>query len=126
MLNVLDLSWNILILQRKKRTILILRGKSISFPARRIVILFYPSFAFKCNVIQQRETVVLESMSFGALSCKGGASISICTSRALILRVLVWHLVGFTTAIMLPCMITCGGTRLSVDSYIQHDFILAT
>ena len=39
--------------------------------------MFYPSFAFKCSVIQQRETVVLESMSFGALSCKGGASISI-------------------------------------------------
>ena len=51
-------------------------------------------FAFKCSVIQQRETVVLESMSFEALSCKGGASISICTSRALILRVLVWHLLG--------------------------------
>ena len=42
-------------------------------------------FAFKCSVIQQRETVVLEFMSFEALNCKkGGASISICTSRALI------------------------------------------
>ena len=48
--------------------------------------------AFKCSVIQQWETFVLESMLFEALSCKGGASISICTSRALILRVLVWHL----------------------------------
>ena len=82
-------------------------------------------FAFKCSVIQQRETVVLESISFEALSCKGGASISICTSRALILRVLVWHLLGSTTAIMLPCMLTRGGTRLSIDSDIQH-FILAT
>ena len=37
-------------------------------------------FAFKCSVIQQWETVILESMSFEALGCKGGASISICTS----------------------------------------------
>ena len=57
---------------------------------------------FKCSAIQERETVVLESMSFEALSCKGGASISICTSRALILRVLVWHLLGSTTVIILP------------------------
>ena len=81
-------------------------------------------FAFKCSVIQQQETVVLESMSFEALSCKGGASISICTSRALILRVLVWHLLGSTTVIMLPCILTRGGTRLPIDSHIQH-FILA-
>ena len=46
-------------------------------------------FAFKCSVIQQRETVVLGSMSFEALSCKGGASTSICTSGALVLHVLV-------------------------------------
>ena len=85
----------------------------------------YPTFAFKCSVIQQRETVVLESVSFEALSCKGGASISICTSRALILRVLVWHLLGSTTVIMLPCLLTRGGTRLSFDPHIQH-FILAT
>ena len=85
----------------------------------------YQTFAFKCSVIQQRETVVLESVSFEALSCKSGASISICTSRALILRVLVWHLHGSTTVIMLPCMLTRGGTRLSFDSHIQH-FILAT
>ena len=45
-------------------------------------------FALKWSVIQQRETVVLESMSFEALSCKRGASISICTSRTLILRIL--------------------------------------
>ena len=58
-------------------------------------------------------------MSFEALSCKGGASISICTSRALILRVLVWHLLGSTTTIMLPCILTsCGGTRLLIDSHI--------
>ena len=56
--------------------------------------MFSPSFAFKCSVIQQRETVVLESMSFEALSCKGGASISICTSGALILRVLVFACTG--------------------------------
>ena len=87
--------------------------------------MFYPSFTFKCSVIQQRETVVLKSVSFGALSCKGGASISICTSRALILRVLVWQLLGSTTVIMLPCMLTRGGTRLSIDSHSQH-FILAT
>ena len=89
------------------------------------MIIFYPSFAFKCSVIQQREIVVLESVSFGALSCKGGASISICTSRVLILHVLVWHLLGSTTVIMLSCMLTRDGTRLSIDSHIQH-FILAT
>ena len=82
-------------------------------------------FAFKYSVMQQRETVVLESMSFEALNCKGSASISICTSRALILRVLVWHLLGSTTVIMLPCILTHGGTRLLIDSHIQH-FILAT
>ena len=54
MLNVLDLSWKILVLQRRERTILILQGKSISFPTRRVVILFHPSFAFKCSVIHQR------------------------------------------------------------------------
>ena len=81
-----------------------------------------PKCAFKCSVIQQRETVVLESMSFEASSCKGGASISISTSRALILRVVVWHLLEST---MLPCMLTRGGTRLLIDLHIQH-FILAT
>ena len=82
-------------------------------------------FEFKCSGIQQRGAIVLGPMPFEALSCKGGASISICTSRALILRVLVWHILGSTTVIMLPCMLTRGGTRLSVDSHIQH-FILAT
>ena len=86
---------------------------------------YLSKFAFKCSAIQQRETVVLESMSFEALSCKGGASIGICTSRALILRVLVWRLLGSTTVIMLPCMLTRGGTRLPIDSHNQH-FILAT
>ena len=81
-------------------------------------------FAFKCSVIQQRETVVPESMPFEALSCKGSASIRICTSRALILRVLAWHLLGSTIVIMLPCILTPGGTRLPSDSHIQH-FILA-
>ena len=82
-------------------------------------------FAFKCSVIQQRQTIVLESMSFEAFSCKkGGASISICTSRALVLRVLVWHILGSTTVIMLPCILTRGGTRLPIDSHIQH-FIVA-
>ena len=42
-------------------------------------------FEFKCSVIQQRVTVVLDFMSFESLSCKGGASISICTSIALII-----------------------------------------
>ena len=46
-------------------------------------------FEFKCSVIQQRVTVVLYFMSFEALSCKGSTSISICTSRALMLGVLV-------------------------------------
>ena len=43
-------------------------------------------FEFKCSGVQQRQrgAIVLDSMSFEALSCKGGASISICTSRALI------------------------------------------
>ena len=55
--------------------------------------MFYSGFRslskleFKCSVIQQRVTVVLDFMSFEALSCKGGASISICTSRALMLGV---------------------------------------
>ena len=39
--------------------------------------MFYPSIAFKCSVIQQQETVVLESMSFEALSCKGGLSLQL-------------------------------------------------
>ena len=82
-------------------------------------------FAFKCSVIQQWQTFVLEPMSFEALSCKGCASITICTSRALILRVLAWHILGSTTVMMLPCMLTRGGSRLSIDSHIQH-FILAT
>ena len=82
-------------------------------------------FEFKCSVIQQRGIVVLDSMSFEALSCKGGASISICMSGALILRVLVWHLLGSTTVIILPCMLTRGGIRLVIaDSHIQH-FVLA-
>ena len=82
-------------------------------------------FEFKCSVIQQRVAIVLDFMSFEALSCKGGASISICTSRALMLHVLVWHILGSTAVIMLPCMLTRGGTRLFLDSHIQH-FILAT
>ena len=82
-------------------------------------------FEFKCSGIQQQGAIVLDSMPFEALSCKGGASISICASRALILRVLVWHILGSTIVIVLPCMPTRGGTRLSIDSHIQH-FILAT
>ena len=82
-------------------------------------------FEFKCSVIQQRGTVVLDFMSFETLSCKGGASISICTSRALILRVLVWHLLlGSTLLIMLPCMLTRGDIRLPIYSHIQY-FIFA-
>ena len=107
-----------------------LQDESISFPTLRIVIMFnsvfrsLSKFAFKCSVIQQRETVVLDSMSFEALSCKGGASISICTSRTLIFRVLVWHILRSTTVAMLPYILTRGGTRLPIDSHIQH-FILA-
>ena len=43
--------------------------------------MFYSGFRslskleFKCSVIQQRVTVVLDFMSFEALSCKGDASI---------------------------------------------------
>ena len=59
---------------------------------------------FKCSVIQQRVTVVLDFMLLG---------------------VLVWHILGSTTVIMLPCMLTRGGTRLFLDSHIQH-FILAS
>ena len=80
-------------------------------------------FEFKCSGIQQWGAVVLDSMSFEALSCKGGASISICTFRALILRVLVWHILGSTTVILPPCVLTRGGIRLPIDSH-QH-FILA-
>ena len=86
---------------------------------------FLSKFTFKCSVIRQRETVVLESISFEALSCKGGALISISTSRALILRVLVWNLLGSATVIMLPCILNRDGTCLSIDSHIQH-FILTT
>ena len=74
-------------LGRRKRTILILQDESISFPTLRIVITFnsgfrsLSKFGFKCSGIQQRGTVVLDSMSFEALSCQGGASICICTSK---------------------------------------------
>ena len=124
-----DKWWDIL--RRRERTVLILQGESISFPTLIMAILFnsgfrcLSKFAFKCSVIQQRETVVLESMSFEAPSCKGGASISMYTSRALILRIPVWHLFESKTVIMLPCILTYDGTRLPIDSHIQH-FILAT
>ena len=62
-------------------------------------------FEFKCSGIQQRGAIVLDSMSFEAVSCRGGASISICASRALIFRVLVRHILGSTTVIMMPCML---------------------
>ena len=74
-------------LGRRKRTILILQDESISFPTLRIVTMFnsgfrsLSKFGFKCSGIQQRGTVVLDSMSFEALSCQGGASICICTSK---------------------------------------------
>ena len=61
----------------KKEALLILQDESISFSTWRIVIMLYPSFAFKCSVIQQRETVVLESMPFEALSSKGGLSLQL-------------------------------------------------
>ena len=83
-------------------------------------------FEFKCSGIQQRGAIVLDSMSFEALSCKGGASISICMSRALILRVLVWHLLGSTTVILLPCMLTRGGNLLPIDSHISILFLQLT
>ena len=83
-------------------------------------------FEFKCSGIQQRGAIVLGSMSFEALSCKGGASISICTSRALILRVLVWHLLGSTTVILLPCMLTRGGNLLPIDSHFSILFLQLT
>ena len=74
-------------LGRRKRTILILQDESIYFPTLRIVTMFnsgfrsLSKFGFKCSGIQQRGTVVLDSMSFEALSCQGGASICICTSK---------------------------------------------
>ena len=74
-------------LGRRKRTILILQDESISFPTLRIVTMFnsgfrsLSKFGFKCSGIQQRGTVVLDSMSLEALSCQGGASICICTSK---------------------------------------------
>ena len=74
-------------LGRRKRTILILQDESISFPTLRIVTMFnsgfrsLSKFGFKCSGVQQRGTVVLDSMSFEALSCQGGASICICTSK---------------------------------------------
>ena len=83
------------------------------------------TFTFEDNVIQQRETVVLESMPLQALSCKGGALVSICTSKALFLRILVWHLLRPTSVIMLPCTLTYENTRLSIDPHIQRT-VLAT
>ena len=60
-----DEKWDIL--GRRKRTILILQDESISFPTLRIVVIMFNSgfrslskFEFKCSVIQQRVTVVLE------------------------------------------------------------------
>ena len=81
------------------------------------------NFEFKCSGIQQRGAIVLNSMSFEALSYKGDASISICTSRALILRVLVWYLLRSTTVILLPCMLTRGCVRLPIDSHISILFL---
>ena len=75
--------------------------------------------------MQQRETVVLESMPFQVLSCQGGALISICTSKPLILRILVRHLPGSTSVIMLRSIPTYGGIRLPIDSHIQRT-VLAT
>ena len=62
-------------------------------------------------------------MSFEALSCKeGGASVSICTSKALILRILTSHLLRSTIVITLPCILTYCSTRffLLTDSHIQR------
>ena len=90
-----DKWWDILLIGRRKRTILILQDESISFPTLGIVIIFnsgfrsLSKFELKCSIIQQRVTVVLNFMSFEALSCKGGTSIIICTSKALMLVVLV-------------------------------------
>ena len=117
--------------KKKKANTLIFQDELISFPMLRIVFMFnsgfrsLSKFEFKCSGIQQWGAIVLDSMSFEALGCKGGASKRICTSRNLIFRVLLWHILGSTTLIMLPCMLTRGGTRLSVDSHIQR-FILAT
>ena len=41
-------------------------------------------------------------------------------SKALILRILGWHLLGSTTAIMLPSIPTYGVTCLLIDSHIQR------
>ena len=59
------------------------------------------------DVIQQKETDLLEL-------------ISICMSKALILRILGSHLLESTTVIMLPYILTYGGTRLPIDSHIQR------
>ena len=63
-------------------------------------------FEFKCSVIQHWVTVVLD--------------------YSMLLGVLIWHILGSTTVIMLPCMLTRGGTRLFLDYlHVQH-FILAS
>ena len=49
--NVLDLSCKILILQRRKRTILVLQGTSISFPTWRIGAVLYSSDGMKMGSI---------------------------------------------------------------------------
>ena len=99
-------------LGRRKRTILILQDESISFPTLRIVTMFnsgfrsLSKFEFECSVIQQRVVVELDYF--------------------MPLGVLIWHILGSTTVIMLPCMLTRGGTRLFLGcSHIQH-FILAS
>ena len=75
---------------------------------------------FLKGVMQQRKIAVLESIPFQALSYKGGALISICMSKTLILRILGCHLLGSTTAIMLPSIPTYGGTCLFIDLHIQR------
>ena len=82
-------------LGRRKRTILILQDESISFPTLRIVTMFnsgfrsLSKFEFECSVIQQRVIVELDYF--------------------MPLGVLIWHILGSTTVIMLPCTdsVTC-------------------
>ena len=70
---------------------MILQDESISFPTLRIAIMFNSGFrslfklefkCSKCSVIKQRVTVVLDYF--------------------MPLGVLVWHILGSTTVIMLP------------------------
>ena len=79
------------------------------------------SFTFRLNFKQQRETAVLESMPFQALSCEGGAQISICSSKALI--EFRWEALQESCAIAFPDMSVVVDRRaLRITRVFAFDF----